>query len=369
MKKILLLFLTFFVLLFPLKVNALDVNAKAYILVNAETLGVIAGNNYNEKLPMASTTKIMTALILAEHNTPQKTVKVTKEMIAVEGSSMGLLEGDTVSFNDLLYGMLLASGNDAANVTAYVIGGSLEGFAKIMNNKAKEIGLKNTNFVTPSGLDNENHYSTAYDLAVLTAYALKNEAFKKAVSSYKATLFYGNPPYRRTLTNHNKLLVEFDDAIGVKTGFTKKAGRCLVSAAQRDGKQVICVTLNDPQDWEDHTKLLNLGLNSVVNYTPKAQNQISVLSVIGGEKEAVNVNCNFGSVCLLEDEIKKINYKIHYNKNIFAPIYKDQIVGYITYHLNNKVIKSFNITAKETVKAVEISVFDKFLCCLKLLLN
>ena len=152
MKKILVFFLTFFVLLFPLNVNALDVNAKAYILVNAETLGVIAGNNYNEKLPMASTTKIMTALILAEQQSPQKTVKVTKEMISVEGSSMGLVDGDTVSYNDLLYGMLLASGNDAANVTAYAIGGSLENFAKIMNKKAKDLGLKNTNFVTPSGI-------------------------------------------------------------------------------------------------------------------------------------------------------------------------------------------------------------------------
>lgn len=369
MKKILVFFLIFLFLVFPLNAEAIETNAKAYVLVNAETMGIVFGKNYNKKLPIASTTKIMTALILAEQNTPQKIIKVTKEMVAVEGSSMGLMQGDLVSYNDLLYGMLLASGNDAANAVAYAIGGSLENFAKIMNKKAKEIGLKDTNFVTPSGLDDDDHYSTAYDLALLTSYALKNQAFKKAVSSYKATLNYGNPPYRRTLTNHNKLLIEFEDAIGVKTGFTKKSGRCLVSAACRDGKMVICVTLNDPNDWEDHKNLLNLGLNSVVNYTLKEQIPITNLSVIGGEKDKVNVYCDFNSVCLLENEIDNLTYKIHYNKNLFAPIYKDQVVGEITYQLNNKIIKSFNITAKETVNAVKISRFNKFLCCLKLLLN
>lgn len=369
MKKIVGFFLSLLVLISPFKAKALETSAKAYILVNAETLGILVGENYNIKLPMASTTKIMTALILAEQKNLQKTVKVTKEMISVEGSSMGLLEGDTVSFNNLLYGMLLASGNDAANVTAIALGGSTENFAKMMNRKAKEIGLKNTNFVTPSGLDAENHFSTAYDLAVLTAYALKNKVFKNAVSSYKATLFYGNPPYRRTITNHNKLLIEYEDAIGVKTGFTKKAGRCLVSAAKRDGKTIICVTLNDPDDWNDHTKLLNLGLNSVVNYKPEFTNTLSSIKVMGGERDSVNVNCNFGDVCLIEDEINSLTYKIHYNKFLIAPIFKDQVVGEITYHLNNKIIKRFNITAKETVNSIEISSFNKFLCCLKLLLS
>ena len=369
MKKILAVFSLICMIFTSFEVGAIETGAKSFILVNAETMGVISGKDYNVKLPMASTTKIMTALILAEKNTPQKTVKVTKEMIAVEGSSMGLLEGDIVGYNDLLYGMLLSSGNDAANVTAIELAGSLENFSKIMNNKAKEIGLKNTNFVTPSGLDTENHYSTAYDLALLTSYALKNEAFKKAVSSYKATLNYGNPPYRRTLTNHNKLLVEFEDAIGVKTGFTKKAGRCLVSAAERDGKIVICVTLKDANDWKDHEKLLNLGLNSVVNYTPKLQNEKQSLSVLGGQKDSVNIGYNLDSICLLEDEIQDFSFKIHYNSNLFAPIYKDQVVGKITYHLNNRIIKSVNITAKETVNGVEVSGFNKFLCYLKLLLN
>ena len=184
----------------------ITVSAKSAIVMCMDTNEVLLEKSAMLKLPMASTTKIMTALILAEQPDLSKTVKVTKQMVTVEGSSMGLLEGDAVSYRDLLYGMLLASGNDAANTTAYVIGGSIKGFAKIMNQKAAELGLKNTSFVTPSGLDDENHYTTAYDLALLASAALKNKVFREACSSKIATLYYGNPPYRRTLTNHNKLL-------------------------------------------------------------------------------------------------------------------------------------------------------------------
>ena len=219
-------------LLFPfVHTNAEMTSAKAAVLINGDTGEIIYSYNENEKLPMASTTKIMTALILCETADLSEEITVTADMLKVEGSSMGLLAGDRVTYHDLLYGMMLASGNDAANVTAISIAGSVEKFAKMMNRRAEELGLKNTHFVTPSGLDADGHYTTAYDLALLAAFALKNEDFAKAASSKSAVLNYGNPPYRRTLTNHNKLLSSFEGAVGVKTGFTKKSGRCLVSAA------------------------------------------------------------------------------------------------------------------------------------------
>ena len=221
-----------FVLL-SVSVYATDTSAKAAIVINGITGEVIYEHNANERLPMASTTKIMTALILAEQEDLSKEISCTKEMVTVEGSSMGLLVGDRVTYHDLLYGMLLASGNDAANTTAISIGGSVQKFADIMNEKAKELNLNNTHFVTPSGLDAEGHFTTAHDLALLAAYALKNEEFKKAASSYTARLCYGNPPYQRTLTNHNKLLKSYNGLVGVKTGFTGDARKMFSFCMQK----------------------------------------------------------------------------------------------------------------------------------------
>ena len=220
--------------------NALAVSAKAAVVLCGDTGEVIFSKNENQKLSMASTTKIMTGLLLCEYGNFEREITVTKEMLRVEGSSMGLLAGDKVTLHDLLYGLMLASGNDAANVIAFVLGGSVDGFVQKMNQKAEDLGLENTRFATPSGLDDENHYTTALELAKLTRYALCNEEFAKVVACEKAPLNYGNPPYKRSLTNHNKLLKTYDGAVGVKTGFTKKSGRCLVGAAERDGVRFLC---------------------------------------------------------------------------------------------------------------------------------
>ena len=243
-------------LLMNCRVGALSTSAKAAAIINGDTGEVIYEQNANQRLPMASTTKIMTALLLCEQEAFEREIVVTDEMVRVEGSSMGLLPGDRVTYRDLLYGMLLASGNDAANTTAISVGGSIEQFVQMMNNKAAELGLHNTQFVTPSGLDAEGHYTTAHDLAQLAAYALQNQNFAEAAGSDSATLCYGNPPYNRKLQNHNRLLRLSDDVVGVKTGYTKKSGRCLVSAGRRDGKLVVAVTLNDSNDWQDHLSML-----------------------------------------------------------------------------------------------------------------
>lgn len=346
------------------------VSAKAYILINAETGSVIEQSNSDMRLPMASTTKIMTAWLLAEQNTPDKTVTVTKEMVTVEGSSMGLLPGDTVSYHDLLYGMLLASGNDAANVTAYCLAGSPEKFAVMMNQKAKEIGLKNTNFVTPSGLDDDNHYTTAADLAELARRAMQNPEFKKAASTKSAQLYYGNPPYKRWLTNHNKLLSSFPGAIGVKTGFTKKSGRCLVSAAERDGGCVIAVTLNDPNDWADHAALLERGLSQLYKYTPDLSMIDDTLPVIGAsDTDRVRIKIPNIEMSLTKKEDKEFTYKVDCQKFLYAPLKAGSEVGTITFYLNGKQVGTYPITVETAVSAAAVDRTEQFIKCLMLLLN
>ena len=354
MKKsvVLILVFAFLINLFcPIAKAEFSVSAKAAIVIAADTLEVLYEKSANQKLPMASTTKIMTALLLAEQPDLSKTVKTTKQMVTVEGSSMGLLEGDTVSYRDLLYGMLLASGNDAANTTAYVLAGSTQGFAKMMNEKAAELGMKNTSFVTPSGLDDENHYTTAYDMALLTAAALKNSAFRTACSSKSAVLYYGNPPYRRTLTNHNKLLGNYEGIIGVKTGFTKKSGRCLVTAAEREGKRVIAVTLNDPDDWNDHRKLLDYGLEKTVVTEFKNDDVTDVLPIVCGTADLVRIKCEQAKICTAVGTENEIKRKIILPKFIYAPISAGEKVGEIEYYFKDTLVKTSDIFSVADVES------------------
>ncbi len=370
MKKLLLTFL--FLIIFSVSVNALDVSAKSAVLINGSTGEVLFEKNCNEQLPMASTTKIMTALLLAEENTPDKQIVTTKEMVTVEGSSMGLLPGDTVSYKDLLYGMLLASGNDAANTTAYLLGKSPEGFAKLMNKKAAEIGLLHTNFVTPSGLDDENHYTTAKELALLARYAMKNDAFAQAAGSKTATLCYGNPPYKRSLRNHNRLLNSYTGLIGVKTGFTKKSGRCLVTAAKRSQEYLIAVTLNDPNDWADHTNMLDYGFSvleerEVVYNVPCTQ-----ISVIGAQQSKLNLVFPKIKLGLTQEEFSKIQTSISLPRFVYAPINSRQRLGTVSFYINGELISVEDILSQSAIeknasKGEKIlnKIYNKFLFLLK----
>ena len=354
MKRIVCLCISLLVLSVSLSVNAKAVapSAKAAIVINADTNEIIYEHNADSKLPMASTTKIMTGLLLCEHGEFEKEITVTAEMLKVEGSSMGLLAGDKVTLHDLLYGLMLASGNDAANVIAFTLGGTVNGFVKQMNNKAKEIGLENTNFVTPSGLDAPEHYTTAYDLAILTSYALKNEEFAKAVSSKSAVLNYGNPPYRRTLTNHNKLLKNYDKAIGVKTGFTKKSGRCLVSAAIEDGKTVVAVTLHDPDDWNDHKNLLELGLSAVKTQIIEPEQSEYKIPVIGSDNEMLNIEITpfEANVTNAED----LSCTVNLPKFVYAPVKEGEQIGCVIYKKGKEVIHTTPLLALREIKCAEI---------------
>lgn len=340
--------------------SAVGTSAKAAILINGDTGEIIYSHNHEEKLPMASTTKIMTALLLCENGNLDREITVKPEMLRVEGSSMGLLGGDKVTLRDLLYGMLLASGNDAANVTAYTLGGTLDGFVKMMNDKAAELGLKNTHFDTPSGLDGDTHYTTAYDLSMLARYAMQNENFYKAAASKSATLCYGNPPYKRTLTNHNKLLKTFDGAVGVKTGFTKKSGRCLVSAAKRDGKFVIAVTLCDPNDWQDHASLLEYGLNKVTLTEVKPESERVKISVVGGKAEKIEIPIPSATFSSLDSA--EITLNINLPKFVYAPIKKGERIGSVIYKNGDDVIQETELLSDCDIeqRPIKRSFWDDF---------
>ena len=238
------------------------ISAEKAILLDAATGRVLFDQNADARSLIASTTKIMTALIALERLESDRTITVPSDAVGIEGSSVYLKEGDEVTAGDLIYSVLLSSANDAAATLAYEIGGDIRSFADIMNERAKEIGAQDTCFENPHGLDSEEHYTTARDLALITAEALKNDAFAEAVSTYKYEFSISGTP--RIAINHNKLLKKYEGCIGVKTGYTKRSGRCLVSAAQKNGRTLIAVTLDAPSDWDDHTRLFNFGFSTLI---------------------------------------------------------------------------------------------------------
>ncbi len=365
MRRFAVLFLVFAVVFVGFEAQGVSASARAAAVINADTGEALWTKNATERLPMASTTKIMTALLLCESGRLSHKIVVTEKMVRVEGSSMGLLPGDSVSLRDLLYGLMLASGNDAANTVAIVLGGSTEGFADMMNKRAEELGLKDTHFVTPSGLDSKGHYTTAIDLAILAAEALKNPDFAAAVRSKTATLCYGNPPYKRTLTNHNRLLKMYDDVIGVKTGFTKRSGRCLVSAAERDGRRVIAVTLNDPDDWADHRALLDYGLSKIecVTVTPDNSTAPDVIGASG--KPIIKIDSKTFGVSSNE----RLSARTVLPQCVFAPVKKGELLGAVHYMNEDKILATERIVAKSGISAERPSLVSRMTAVFKVILK
>lgn len=327
-----------------------EISAKSYILMESSTGKILSQKNADVKMPMASTTKIMTTLIALEQEDIDTYFTVDPQAILVEGSSMGLLPGDSVNLYSLAVGMILSSGNDGANATAVKIAGNIENFAKLMNEKAKDIGMVNTNFTNPSGLPDDNHYSTAYDMALLAKYAMNNENFKAIASKQNMRVEYGNPPYIRYLSNHNRLLKEYEGAIGIKTGYTKKAGRCLVSAAQRENTRLICVTLNAPNDWNDHKMLFDDGFKKVVKVPVILKRDDLTVNVVGGQSDEVNaVVSGPGHVYLNKDEQLDLKIEIHLNKFYYAPINKGDILGKVCYTYKGNILATSDLVAKTDV--------------------
>lgn len=335
----------------------IDISASSAVLLVSGSNEVLFEKSAYEKRPMASTTKIMTSIIAIESGRLDEEITVSQEMTAVEGTSMGLLPNDKVSVSELVYGMMLSSGNDAANATAITIAGSTDAFVSMMNDKAKQIGMLSTHFATTSGLDADDHYSTAYDMALLGSYAIENEQFLEICSSSSAVVDYGNPPYKRRLTNHNKLLKIYDGAIGIKTGFTKKSGRCLVSAAERDGVTLICVTLNDADDWNDHKKLLDYGFGIVKRYDNYQRNFL--ISIVGGKDASVNAQLQRApKIGSLNGQITQKVYIEHF---LYAPVKKNDVVGYSQfYYQNGALADTVPIIIKSDIGQTEYEEKAKF---------
>ena len=320
-----------------LAAGAPSVSAASAIVIEPKTGAVLYEKNARQRLSMASTTKIMTGLILAEQPSLDKEIVTTDEMVRVEGSSMGLRAGFTVSYRSLLYGLLLVSGNDAANTIAISIAGSRLAFAELMNARAKELGMKDTHFVTPSGLDDKEHYTTAYDMAILAAKALENSDFAAAAGSKTATVMFGNPPRQYMLGNHNRLLRTYKGAIGVKTGFTKKSGRCLVSAADREGKRVIAVTLKASSDWNDHTRMLDYGLSLLESRPLDIALPAETLPVAGAET-ALDIEADPLHIALRPADFETLTRVVNLPHFLYAPVTPGQPVGFIEYFCGGRAV-------------------------------
>ena len=340
----------------PAKAEGIGVSAKSAVLICADTGRVLFEKNANEKLPMASTTKIMTALLALEAAQAENTeITITDEMVRVEGSSMGLLPGYVIKLDDVVKGMMMCSGNDAATTAAYAVAGSPEKFSKLMNEKASQIGMKNSHFVTPSGLDAEDHYSTAYDMALLGAYAMENQSFYDIVSQKSQTVNLIKPAQKQTFQNHNRLLSLYDKCVGIKTGFTKKSGRCLVSCAEKDGVRLIAVTLNAPDDWNDHINLYNYGFDRMTSVSFSGGQQEYSLPVVGGVKGNVPVRGNKDAkVTVPKEDAENIETRVELPAFEYAPIRQGQPVGKVRYLVEGKEVASIDLIASRDVEVLYV---------------
>ena len=337
------------------------ISAVSAVLIEAQTGTVLYEKNAHEHRAMASTTKIMTALLTIEAGNLDREFTVDPLAIRVEGTSMGLQEGDRVSRRDLLYGILLPSGNDAANSAAVSVSGSIPEFVKLMNSKAAELGLSDTHFVTPSGLDADGHYTTALDLARLTAYAMQDETFREVVRCRSAEVEFGNPPYKRTLYNSNKMLARYEGAIGVKTGFTDNARRCLVSAAERDGVTLIAVTLNAGDDWNDHTKMLDYGFSQVRAYPLELGCDTRV--PVAGTGQSVGVYSHEETLALTPQQRTKLTRRVMLPAFVYGTVDKGDKLGEIQFFLDGELVKSCPLYSDSTVTVPdeELSLFRRIL--------
>ncbi len=336
----------------PLKVSAVpNVSAGSAILIESSTAQIVFEKNAYEQRSMASTTKIMSTLLCLESGNLDERFTVDPDAIMVEGSSMGLVKDDIVSKRALCYGMMLPSGNDSANSTAVKIAGSVEKFAEMMNERARQIGMENTNFVTPSGLEADGkHYSTAYDMALLTREALRNSDFREICRSKSAEVEFGNPPFKRTLYNTNKLLGMYEGVIGVKTGFTDEAGRCLVSACERNGVTLICITLNAPDDWNDHMKMYDYGFQKVTLKTADLTEYIKT-DVAGSDKDFISVSpCSDLQYGNVDGKSYNITHQINMKPFLYAPVNYGDIVGTVDYYCNGIFMETIELKACENAE-------------------
>ena len=351
-----------FFTIFPASIAAEDVSlpsvsAQSAILIDGQSGTVLYEKQADLRLPMASTTKIMTALVALEQMPLDTVITVDSRAVGVEGSSIYLVEGEQLTLEQLLYALLLESANDAATAIAIGVADSVEAFAELMNQTARDMGLENTRFQNPHGLDHAEHYTTARELARITAHALKNPTIAAIVATQKTTIPHSGNDGVRLLVNHNRLLRDYDNAIGVKTGYTKRSGRCLVSAAEQDGAKLIAVTLNAPNDWRDHTALLDYGFSQMESIYPCDAHQICIpVSVVGGDRSAVFVSNSQELTVSIPKAHSEIQKVVEIPRFLYATVEAGDVIGRVVYQcdLNEdgalETIGSVTLTAQTTVR-------------------
>lgn len=317
--------------------GAPKISAAGAVLMDGDTGRVLYEKDSHTRRPIASTTKLMTALVALESGHDlEEMVTVAREWTGVEGSSLYLRPGEELTLEALLYGLLLRSGNDAALAIAGHCGGSVEEFVSRMNRKARELGMKDTGFANPNGLDAEGHCSSAYDMALLARACLENEALAKIAATKSITLG------ARTFTNHNKLLWRYEGCVGLKTGYTEKAGRTLVSAARRDGMTLICVTLNAPSDWADHTALFDWGFaHYEARILAQKGERVGRLPVSGGLAPVCPVEtADSLTAALAPGERLERAWELP-EAALTAPVSKGEQVGELVYYVNgNELLRT-----------------------------
>ena len=331
----------------------LEVNAEAAVVMNADSGRLLYAQNPDKRLANASTTKIMTALLTLEQPDQDRYFTVDSDAIQVEGTTMGLQPGDSVTLHQLAAGMLLPSGNDAANAAAVEIAGSEEAFVRLMNQRAAELGLENTQYRNPSGLDAEGHYSSARDLATLAAHALESEDFADIVSKQEIRMAFGNPPYNRSLYTTNKLLERYPYAIGVKTGYTDGAGLCLVTAAEKDGTRLIIVTLNGKDDVNTHMRLYEHFFPLLARVDLSGFTEGLSVPVTGGTRDSVAaVPAAEPEAALLEREYDELTREVELPQFVYAPVQAGQVLGEIRLLSGDKVVWQSALVADSDVPAL-----------------
>lgn len=331
-------------------VNAAN-QSSSEIIMEVNSKRVLHAINEHEQKYMASTTKILTAIVIIENCDLNEEIVITDKTVGVEGSSIYLEAGEKLKIKHLLYGLMLRSGNDCAETLALHCSGSIDNFANLMNETAKKIGASNSNFVNPHGLHNDNHYTTAYDLALISCYAMQNKTFREIVSTKVITIPFTTREYDRKLVNKNKMLNEFEGSNGIKTGYTKKAGRCLVSSCNRNGMELVCVVLNCPPMFEKSKELLSGAFENYNNYKVIESDNILDFIEIDNCEEKCAVGLNTDIILpLKKDEFENLKIEYEYTKKLEKPIKKGQEVGNVKIYCQNNLIFTQKIY---TINSVE----------------
>ena len=355
--------------------NEPKLNSRVALVYDRSSGRVLYEKNGNKQTPMASTTKIMTAIVVMENSNLSDIVTIDSKSAGTGGSRLGLKKNDKITVNDLLYGLMLRSGNDSAVALAIHIGGSIEGFAEMMNQKAKELKLINTHFVVPHGLDKEGHYTTAYELAKIADYALKIDKIKEIVSTKTCTISINNKP--KIITNTNELLGSVNGVYGVKTGFTNGAGRCLVSSCKRNNLDIITVVIGaDTKKYRtaDSIKLIEYTYKNhkMIDIKNKIKEQFSTWQKINqqrfiinkGEKSTIDLKMqeiNYDKIAIKNTQVDNIHIEINVVYNLEAPVGENQIIGNMKIMLGNEVIEVLDIYRKEECKKLLYGIFKCFL--------